>query len=101
VLRAGNAFDFTGRRRQTDFVTTRDSSAAGVRIRAEATYEVTVTNATDSAATVTVKEERAGEWTVLSSSLPAEKVSSTVTRFRVPVPARGQAALTYRIRAVW
>jgi len=101
VLRAGDAFDFTGRRRQTDFVTTRDSSAAGVRSRAEATYEVTVTNATDSAATVTVTEERAGEWTVLSSSLPAEKVSSTVTRFRVPVPARGQAALTYRIRAVW
>jgi len=101
VLRAGNAFDFTGRRRQTDFVTARDSSAAGVRIRAEATYEVTVTNATDSAATVTVKEERAGEWTVLSSSLPAEKVSSTVTRFRVAVPARGQAALTYRIRAAW
>jgi len=101
VLEGGNAFDFTGRRRQTDFVTTRDSSTAGVRIRAEATYEVTITNATDSAATVTVKEERAGEWTVLSSSLPAEKVSSTVTRFRVPVPAREQAVLTYRIRAVW
>ena len=39
--------------------------------------------------TVVVQEERAGEWSVVSSSVPAEKVSSTVTRFRVRVPAPG------------
>jgi hypothetical protein len=38
---------------------------------------------------------------VLSSSVTADKVSSTVTRFRVPVPARGEAKLTYRIRVIW
>jgi len=101
VLRAGEAFDLTARRRQTDFRTERDSSAAGVRTRAEAAYEVALTNATDSAATITVQEARAGEWSVLSSSVPAEKVSATLVQFRVPVPARGQATLTYRIRAVW
>ncbi|HEV8176830.1 MAG TPA: hypothetical protein VGP44_04005, partial [Gemmatimonadales bacterium] len=62
---------------------------------------VTVKNATDSAATVVVQEERAGEWSVVSSSVPAEKASSTVTRFRVRVPARGEAVLTYRIRVIW
>ncbi len=101
VLKAGNAFDLSARRRQTEFITARDSSAAGVRTRAEAAYEVSLANATDSAATVIVQESRAGEWSVLTSSVPAEKVSSTLTRFRVKVPARGQAALTYRIRAIW
>jgi hypothetical protein len=101
VLWAGNAFDLSARRRQTEFVTFRDSSAAGVRMRAEAAYEVTVANATDSAVTVSVQEARAGEWSVLSSSVPGEKLSSTVTRFRVAVPPRGQTVLTYRIRAIW
>jgi hypothetical protein len=58
-------------------------------------------NAGDSAVTVVVQEERAGEWSVVSSSVPAEKVSSTITRFRVRVPAKGEAALTYRLRVIW
>jgi len=100
-LSAGTAFDLTARRVQTSYVTRRDSSAAGIRTLATADYKVTVRNATDSAATVEVREERAGEWTVLQSSIPAEKLSSTVTRFRVKVPARGEAVLTYRVRVVW
>jgi len=100
-LKAGNAFDLTARRKQTEFTTQRDSSAAGVRIRATAAYEVALTNARDSAVTVSVYEQRGGEWSVTASSVPAEKVSATTTRFRVPLPARGSATLTYRIRAVW
>jgi hypothetical protein len=100
-LKAGTAFDLTARRRQTEFTTQRDSSAAGVRIRATASYEVALTNARDSAVTVAVYEQRGGEWAVIASSVPAEKVSATTVRFRVAVPARGSATLTYRIRAVW
>ncbi len=100
-LKAGNAFDLTARRRQTEFTTERDSSAAGVRIRATAAYEVALTNARDSALTVSVYEQRGGEWAVTASSVPPEKISATTTRFRVAVPARGSATLTYRIRAVW
>jgi hypothetical protein len=100
-LSAGNAFDLKARRVQTTYVTRRDSSKAGWRTLATADYRVNLTNAGDSAVTVEVREERAGEWSVLSSSVTAEKVSSTVTRFRVRVPARGEAVLTYRIRAVW
>ena len=55
----------------------------------------------DTAQSVDVREERAGEWSVEQSSVPAEKVSSSVTRFKVSVPARGETVLTYRIRAVW
>jgi hypothetical protein len=101
-LNAGNAFDITAKRIQTTYVTRRDSTRArGVHTVATADYKVTLKNAKDSAVTVEVQEERAGEWSVVNSSAPAEKVSSTITRFRVRVPARGEAVLTYRIRVIW
>ncbi|MEP6688327.1 MAG: hypothetical protein ABJC36_08255 [Gemmatimonadales bacterium] len=100
-LSAGTAFDLTARRVQTTYTTRRDSTKAGWRTLATADYKVTVRNATDSAATVDVREERSGEWSVLQSSVPAEKLSSTITRFRVKAPARGEATVTYRLRVVW
>jgi hypothetical protein len=100
-LSAGTAFDLTARRVQTTYSTRRDSTKAGWRTLATADYKVTIRNATDSAATVDVREERSGEWSVLQSSVPPEKISSTITRFRVKVPARGEATVTYRVRVVW
>ena len=101
-LAAGVAFDLTARRVQTGYVTRRDSTAAhGVRTVATADYRVTVRNATDSVATVDVIEERAGEWSVVRSSVPGEKLSAVRTRFRVKVPARGEAEVSYRLRIVW
>jgi hypothetical protein len=100
-LVAGNAFDLSARRVQTTYVTRRDSSKAGWRTLATADYRVTLRNAGDSAATIDVEEERGGEWSIVSSSVPAEKLSSTRTRFRVRVPPRGEATLTYRVRVVW
>lgn len=101
-LNAGNAFDITAKRVQTSYATRRDSTKArGVHTVATADYRVTLKNATDSAVTVLVQEERAGEWSVVSSSVPAEKVSSTITRFRVRAPARGEMVLRYRIRVIW
>lgn len=98
-LGAGQAFDLTARRVQTAYRTERDTSRT--RTRAFADYRVTVANAADSAATVEVLERRSGEWTVLSSSVPAERLSSTETRFRLRVPAGGEAVLTYRVRVTW
>jgi hypothetical protein len=101
-LEAGQAFDFKARRVQTFYQTRRDSVSAGYwRTSATAEYQVTLSNASDSAATINVLEERGGEWSVLSSSVPAEKLSSTVTRFRVPVPAAGRAVLKYRVKVIW
>lgn len=96
-LSAGTAFDLTARRTQTAYQTQRE----GQRTVATASYTVTVANAKDSAATVDVLEERRGEWSVLQSSVPAERVSSTITRFRLRVPPKGEATVTYRIRVVW
>ena len=101
-LNAGNAFDLTAKRVQTLYTSRRDSVRAGVwRTTVTAQYRVTITNAADSAATVDVLEERRGDWQVVSSSTPAEKLSSTRTRFRVQVPGRGETVLTYRVRVVW
>lgn len=96
-LGAGTAFDVTAERVQTDYVTTREAR----RTMALASYRVTVRNAKDSAITVDVLEERRGEWTLVESSVPAERLSSTQTRFRVRVPAGGEAVLTYRVRVIW
>jgi hypothetical protein len=96
-LDAGTAFDLTARRTQTTYSSTRDKN----RYTATADYGVTLANATDSAATIDVHEERGGDWSVLQSSIPAERVSSTRVRFRVAVPAKGEVSFTYRIRATW
>lgn len=101
-LDAGIAFDFTAKRVQTSYSTRRDSVVGrGTRTVATIDYAVTITNATGAAQTVDMLEERSGEWSVVSSSAPAEKLSSTRSRFKVTAPANGEARLTYRIRAVW
>ena len=96
-LSAGSAFDLSATRVQTSYSSRRDST----RTIATADYRVTLKSAKDSVTTIEVLEERGGEWSVLSSSQPAEKLSSTRTRFRVRVPAHGEATLTYRVRVVW
>lgn len=96
-VNAGSAFDLTARRVQTTYTTRRDS----LRTIMLADYEVTIANAKDSAVTVDVLEERAGEWRVVRSSVTAERISSTRTRFRVRVPPQGQVVVTYRIEAQW
>jgi hypothetical protein len=96
-LAAGSAFDLTSTRVQTEYTTTREAR----RTIATAAYTVTLTNAKDSVVAIDVLEERQGEWSILSSSVPGEKLSSTRTRFRMRVPAKGEAVLTYRVRVVW
>lgn len=96
-LDAGTAFDLTARVTQTTYTTVREKN----RTTATADYSVQLANATDSVATIDVYEERGGDWAVLQSSVPADRVSSTRVRFRVTVPAKGDATLTYRIKATW
>ncbi|MGE5142757.1 MAG: DUF4139 domain-containing protein [Acidobacteriota bacterium] len=100
-VQSGDAFDVTAERVQTDY---NQESLAPLRRglpprqRITASYRVTVTNAKTDTVTVDVRESHFGTWTVTESSVPAEKLSSTETRFRVRVPAGGQAVLTYTLQ---
>ena len=96
-LHAGTAFDLTARMVQAEYSQVRE----GRQTVATADYRWTLANAGAAEVTIDVLEQRGGDWSVVSSSVPAEKLSSTVTRFRVKVPAGGEATLTYRVRARW
>lgn len=96
----GTAFDVTAKRVQTEYSTTR-ATVAPYSTVAMASYRVTLQNAKDSAVMVEVREDRGGEWSVVQSSVPADRRSSTRVVFPVTVPAKGSTVLTYRVRVVW
>jgi len=100
-VQSGDAFDVTAERVQTDYnQETIPPPRRGVpaRQRVTAAYKVTITNAKAEAVTVDVREARFGVWRIVDSSVPAEKISATEMRFRVSVPASGEAVLTYTVQ---
>lgn len=92
-LQVGDAFDVTATRTQTDF-----RLVSQEPWQAESAYEVTLRNQREDAVTVRVREPMFGQWEVLSSSLPSKKLDATTVAFDVPVPAGGEATLTWRVR---
>ena len=100
-VQSGDAFDITADRVQTDWNQEQlPPVRRGVpnRQRVTASYRVTITNAKAEAVNVDVREAHSGSWKIVESSVPAEKLSSTESRFRVPVPAGGDATLTYTVQ---
>lgn len=95
----GLAFDVSARRTQTEYTTVRTDKPS--RTTATVGYRVVVANAKDSAVTVEIREDRGGEWSVISSSVPAVRKSSSRTVFSLRVPSKGETTLTYRVRVVW
>ncbi|WP_338068481.1 MULTISPECIES: DUF4139 domain-containing protein [Dyella] len=93
----GNAFDLRGERERTDFKV--DKSA---RTMDEA-FRVTLTNAGDSARTVTVREHpfRWREWSLASSSAKPSVQKPDLLEFRVQVPANGKVTLDYTLHYQW
>jgi hypothetical protein len=100
MVNTGTAFDVTARRTQTEFTTSRTPTSPS-RTIAMVAFKVTLQNAKDSAVVVEVREDRGGEWSVVESSVAPQKRSSSRVVFPVPVPAKGKAQLTYRVRIVW
>ena len=100
-LQSGDAFDVTAERVQTDFTQeTLPALRRGLptRQRLTAAYRVTITNAKLEPVTVDVREARYGVWKIVESSVPPEKLSATEQRFRLVVPAGGEATLTYTVQ---
>lgn len=100
-VQSGDAFDITAERVQTDLNQEQlPPVRRGMpnRQRVTASYRVTITNAKSEAVNVDVREAHFGSWKITESSVPAEKLSSTESRFRVQVPAGGEATLTYTVQ---
>ena len=100
-VQSGDAFDVTAERVQTDYDQEQIppvKRGMPSRQRVTASYRVTLTNAKPDSVTVDVRETHFGTWQITDSSVPAEKLSSTESRFRVKVPANGTATLTYTVQ---
>lgn len=100
-LQTGDAFDVTAERVQTDYNVEQlppPRRGAPSPRRVTVSFRVTLTNAKTEAAAVDVREAHFGEWRVTASSVPAEKLSASEVRFRMSVPAAGEATLTYTVQ---
>lgn len=93
-ITTGHAFDLVAERVQTDY------EALG-RCASESAWEIRLRNHRDEAASVRVVEPASGEWEILESSHPAEKVDAATFRFQVQVPGRGEETIRYRVRVNW
>ncbi len=93
-IKLGEAFDVVGDRRQMDF------KALG-RCLSESSWEVELRNHKDEAVRVEVFEPAGGDWEILSSSHPAEKLDAHTFKFEVEIPARDEEKLRYRVRVRW
>ena len=90
-VKLGNAFDVIGERTQKDWRKIGSNTW-------EVEWEIALRNHKTEDQTVTVIEPVPGDWQVLSSTHPYEKVESHTLRYRVPVPKEGATKITYRVR---
>jgi hypothetical protein len=90
-IRMGDAFDVVGERVQKEW------KKIGPSLY-EVEWEIKLRNHKKEAVTVEVVEPVPGDWEVLRSTLPYEKMEAFTMRFRVPVPKDGEATLAYRVR---
>ena len=100
-VQSGDAFDITAERVQTDYSQEQlPPTRRGVpaRQRVTAAFRVTVASAKAHPVTVDVRETHFGEWRIVESSVPSEKLSASEMRFRLQIPANGSATLTYTVQ---
>jgi hypothetical protein len=90
-IKLGNAFDLVGERTQKDW-----RKIAGNLYEVE--WEISLRNHKKEDQTVTVIEPVPGDWQVLHSTHPYEKVEAHTLRYQIPVPKEGAVKLVYRVR---
>lgn len=100
-LQMGKSFDVTVKRKQTAFNNKRNvkNSAVGKQVQTilTASYEILFKNAKDKDTIVDYQDNFFGDWEISKQSLNSEKLNSTLNRWRVNVPAKGETILTYTV----
>src|SRR5688572_29301344 len=92
---AGNAFDVTADKKQTDFKRREPTNRASYVY--ESAYEIVVRNAKKEAVTVVVREPVPGDWTMLEGTQRHAKAAAGTAEWKLKVPAEGNATLRYRV----
>ena len=95
-LKLGEAFDVTADKTQTDFV--KLSGTGPWQYQFETAYRLHLRNAKPEAVPVKVREPIPGDWKILESSHPHQKVSANLAEWEIKIPAEGETVLTYRVR---
>jgi hypothetical protein len=95
-LKAGNAFDVVATRVQTDY---REIDVKPYRV--EVAFAITIRNHKKTAVAVDLREPVGGEWKVVESSLPADKIDAGTIGFHAQVPADGETVVSYRVRVAY
>lgn len=93
TLSPGLAFDLLVERTQTEF------RREGLPEDSfESAWSIEARNASDRPATVRVVERLPGDWQILGESVASRKTGADRAEWSLPVPAKGTATLTYRVR---
>jgi hypothetical protein len=90
-IKMGEAFDVVGERVQKDW------KRIGSNLY-EIEWEITLRNHKKEAVTVEVIEPMPGDWEILRSTQPHEKLEAFTARWKIPVPKEGAATLGDRTR---
>jgi hypothetical protein len=89
-LQLGHSFDVLASKKQVSF---RQS-----KVMQEARFDILLKNRKDKALTVEVLEHPNGQWKVVNPTLVPKEQWQGHLRFDVPVPANGEAKLSYTLR---
>ena len=93
-VKVGEAFDVVADRKQMSW------NALG-NCSSESAWQIDLRNHKDEDVKVEVREPTSGDWTIVNSSLPAQRDDAHTFHFDVPVPKRGATKVTYRVRVRW
>lgn len=97
LIKMGEAFDITGKRKQTDFRVDQSQHVM------EESFEITLANHKDSEVNVIVKENmyRWTNWKITTASGEYKKVDAQTVQFPITVKKDGTGKLQYTVRYTW
>ena len=93
-VKLGEAFDVVGDRKQLKW------TALGT-CGGESSWQLELRNQKNEAVDIDTLEPAGGDWTIVSSSHPAERKDAQSFAFHLKVPARGKVQVNYVVRVRW